>query len=353
MRSRIRPFPELGKDQALAADPQVHAALSASAGTGKTQVLTARVLRLLLGGTRPETILCLTFTKAGAAEMANRIGARLAAWVRMRDADLRKDLINLGERNDPERLERARRLFARVLDAPGGLRIQTIHSFAQTLLASFPAEAGITPGFKPIERRAEQELARRTLADLLADAEARGERQLILDVQCLSLRLGEGDAVGYLMRCASRSEALEKLGPRETIEPAVRRLLDLPEGDIDQYLAERCGDESFDCDLLKAVADTNRQWKGVTGAGHVERIGRWLDLPPDERARQLPQLALVVFTGAGDPRKVTTGQSASSSRCSAGLNSSATFRPVCAPARPSPPPTPAPSAAPESPISTI
>ena len=130
------------------------------------------MLRLLLQRCAPETILCLTFTKAGAAEMANRIGAQLAAWVRMPEHDLKKDLFALGERDDPLIRQRARRLFAKVLDAPGGLRIQTIHSFAQALLASFPDEAGIAPGFRPIEGRAEQELARTTLANLLADAEA-------------------------------------------------------------------------------------------------------------------------------------------------------------------------------------
>ena len=113
MRARLKPLPALQGDQARAADPRAHAALSASAGTGKTQVLTARVLRLLLGGVRPEAILCLTFTKAAAAEMANRIGARLAAWVRMPDADLRKELFALDERNDPAALQQARRLFAR------------------------------------------------------------------------------------------------------------------------------------------------------------------------------------------------------------------------------------------------
>ena len=194
MGSRLRPLPEYRGDQADAADPKVHAALSASAGTGKTQVLTARVLRLLLSGVDPETILCLTFTKAGAAEMANRIGARLAAWVRMRETELSADLINLGESNDPPTRQRARRLFARVLDAPGGLRIQTIHSFAQALLAAFPAEAGIVPGFKPIEGRAEQELVRTTLAELLAGAEANGDVRLLDDVRCLSVRLGEEGA---------------------------------------------------------------------------------------------------------------------------------------------------------------
>ncbi|HET7281856.1 MAG TPA: UvrD-helicase domain-containing protein, partial [Sphingomicrobium sp.] len=128
MTRRFKVFPELKDAQARASDPAAHAALSASAGTGKTQVLTARVLRLLLQGARPESILCLTFTKAAAAEMANRIAARLAAWVRLKDSDLGSDLLHLGESNDPKMRERARQLFARVLDCPGGLKIQTIHS---------------------------------------------------------------------------------------------------------------------------------------------------------------------------------------------------------------------------------
>src|SRR5215218_1618724 len=209
MSRRFKSLPELKGEQALASDPAVHAALSASAGTGKTQVLTARVLRLLLKGARPESILCLTFTKAAAAEMANRIGARLARWVRLKDSELASDLLALGEPNDPPARERARQLFARVLDCPGGLKIQTIHSFAQSLLAAFPAEAGIVPGFQPIEGRAEQELVRRTLADLLANAEANGDEWLSRDVQTLSRRLGETGAVEYLHACASRHEALQ------------------------------------------------------------------------------------------------------------------------------------------------
>src|SRR5690242_8335550 len=149
MSARFRTMPELKGEQAAASDPAVHASLSASAGTGKTQVLTARVLRLLLQGARPESILCLTFTKAAAAEMANRIGARLAAWVRLKRSELWNDLQALGERPNERLIEKARQLFAKVLDCPGGLKIQTIHSFAQSLLAAFPAEAGIAPGFQP------------------------------------------------------------------------------------------------------------------------------------------------------------------------------------------------------------
>ena len=308
MSQRFKPFPSLGDEQALAADPAVHAALSASAGTGKTQVLTARVLLLLLQGARPESILCLTFTKAAAAEMANRIGARLASWVRVPDKVLRKELFALRAKDDPRTMERARQLFARVLDCPGGLKIQTIHAFAQSLLAAFPAEAGITPGFQPIEGRAEQELVRRTLADLMADAEAKGDERLIRDVQSLSRRLGEGGAVEYLQVCARKSEAIASLGPREKLAAMVHSLMNLPEESVEDYIAHRCGDEGFDCDLLRAVADANRKWGAKTGVGHAEAIEEWLALSPIERAAALGDLRKVVLTEK-DTLKVSAGQS--------------------------------------------
>lgn len=307
MSNRIRALHQLQGDQAKAADPRAHAALSASAGTGKTQVLTGRVLRLLLSGAAPESILCLTFTKAAAAEMANRIGARLAAWVRMKDADLKKDLFALSEPNDPVTMQRARRLFAKVLEAPGGLRIQTIHAFAQTLLASFPAEADIAPGFQPLEGRAEQELGRTTLANLLADAEAHGNDQLLRDVQCLSLRLGEATAVDYLMRCARSQETLSSLGPAQGIEAQVRKMMNLPEDAVEDYLAHHCGDDRFDCDLLRAVADANRRWGAQTGLGHADVIDRWLALTPIERATELMALRKVVLTDK-DTLRVSAGQ---------------------------------------------
>src|SRR3954449_9161487 len=110
MARRLRPLTPLEPDQLKASSPRDHAALSASAGTGKTHVLTARVLRLLLAGVDPASILCLTFTKAGAAEMAQRIHERLAHWVRLKDSDLRKELFALGEAHEAEDLAKARRL---------------------------------------------------------------------------------------------------------------------------------------------------------------------------------------------------------------------------------------------------
>ncbi|HKR25088.1 MAG TPA: UvrD-helicase domain-containing protein, partial [Allosphingosinicella sp.] len=219
MVNRLKPLAILEGDQLRASAPRDHAALSASAGTGKTHVLTARVLRLLLAGVDPASILCLTFTKAGAAEMAGRIHARLAHWVRLKDSELGHELLMLGEAPDPETRERARTLFARVLEATGGgLRIQTIHAFAQSLLAAFPSEAGLIPGFRPLEGREEQLLARQVLADLLVGAEAGGDLPLIRDVQALSLRLGESGAEGFLKACAAAPAAMAALGPRQGVE---------------------------------------------------------------------------------------------------------------------------------------
>ncbi|WP_164158281.1 UvrD-helicase domain-containing protein, partial [Sandarakinorhabdus rubra] len=180
-----RPLLPLLLPQRDAADPDVHAWVSASAGTGKTQVLTARVLRLLLAGARPESILCLTFTKLAAAEMQGRVMARLALWAGC-DADvLASDLAAIGAATDTDTQARARRLFARVLETPAGLAIQTIHAFAQGLIASFPVEAGIAPGFQTLDDRAAALLRRRVLTTAL------GDPALAADVEAVALDGGE------------------------------------------------------------------------------------------------------------------------------------------------------------------
>ncbi|MBA3666208.1 MAG: double-strand break repair helicase AddA [Sphingomonas sp.] len=311
MPRRLKPFHLLEGAQASASDPLVHAALSASAGTGKTHVLTSRVLRLLLRGTPPSSILCLTFTKAGAAEMANRIGERLAYWVRLPNAELRQELFSLGEENSPPAIESARRLFARVLEAPGGgLRIQTIHSFAQTLLAAFPAEAGISPGFRPIEGRAEAELARRTLAGLLAEAESGRDERLIADVSTLSLRLGEAGAESYLMECAHAHEAMEELGLPGMIEPRLYRLIGLETDEPDGEIAARLADEEIDVDLIDRLIAANRAWGAATGTKIVANLTAFLGGLPADRLGLLDGLASGIVTAKGEPCKITAKQEA-------------------------------------------
>jgi ATP-dependent helicase/nuclease subunit A len=304
--NRLKPLARLEGDQLRASAPSDHAALSASAGTGKTHVLTARVLRLLLAGADPSSILCLTFTKAGAAEMAQRIHERLAFWVRLKDSELRKELFSLGEANDPESLDKARTLFASVLEARGGgLRIQTIHAFAQSLLAAFPAEAGLAPGFRPLEGREEQLLARATLADMLVRAEEQGDLGLIRDLQALSLRLGESGAERFLKACARAPAAMGWLGPRPGIEAKLRLGFGLPLGDIGEVLAREC--EAFDLGLLNGIAAANRAWGTATGLACCDAIAAWLSEDGSARANALADLAGVVLTKSGGPRKIPAG----------------------------------------------
>jgi len=285
--------------QAQAAAPDAHVWLSASAGTGKTHVLTARVFRLLLQGVRPENILCLTFTKAGAAEMADRIHDRLAAWVLMDEADLFHDLEALGEESGPEARDRARRLFAEVLESTGGgLRIQTIHGFCQQLLTTFPLEADLPPGFRPLDQREQAMLARQTLADMVVVAQEQGDDILMEALQALSLRMGEGGAENFLLRCAARLDALEALP--EDIAPWLLRELNLPEGDIEAHIAERCADDLFDMRTLGWIAQANADWGTGRALERCDRIARWRALDPTARATGLVDLHAVWAKADGD-----------------------------------------------------
>ncbi len=149
--------------QRQASDPDVSAFVSAHAGTGKTKLLIDRVLRLMLAGADPGRILCLTYTKAAAAEMAIRLQRRLGEWVAMPDLQLNSALDALPVAPNAATRARARALFAGVLDLPGGMRIGTIHAFCQSLLKRFPLEAGTSPYFRlvePADARAELEQAR-------------------------------------------------------------------------------------------------------------------------------------------------------------------------------------------------
>jgi ATP-dependent helicase/nuclease subunit A len=302
MSARIELLRRLQGAQADASDPRRQVWLSASAGTGKTHVLTARVLRLLLTGAQPSAILCLTFTKAGAAEMAERIQSRLASWVRLDEQKLAKELYALGEPNDGEAIRKARRLFARVLDAPGGgLRIQTIHSFSQTLLAAFPAEAGLAPGFKPLDGRAEAALARETLARLLADAESNGDLGLIRDVQALSRRLGEQAAERYLRLCARSPRAIAELGSREGLEPRIRTGLGIWLGDIEARIADYLADEVFDSALLRAIGDAYTAWGTKTGLDKARIAEAFLSADTALRATMLEDVLGLARTKTGTP----------------------------------------------------
>ena len=144
----------LRQSQALASDSTRSAWVSANAGSGKTHVLTQRVLRLLLAGAKPAQILGLTFTKAAAANMAGRIFRTLADWTSLDDEALAERIAETGAgRPGPPALAFARQLFARTIETPGGLKIQTLHAFCERLLRLFPFEANVPAHFQVIDER--------------------------------------------------------------------------------------------------------------------------------------------------------------------------------------------------------
>ncbi len=157
--------------QHQASDPAVSAWVSANAGAGKTHVLAQRVIRLLLEGTKPEKILCLTFTKAAAANMANRIFDTLGGWTALDDAALDNEIAKTGTGAITPKLRRkARQLFASALETPGGLKVQTIHAFCTKLLQQFPFEANVPAHFSVLEETQQQQLLEQLRRDVLLKA---------------------------------------------------------------------------------------------------------------------------------------------------------------------------------------
>jgi ATP-dependent helicase/nuclease subunit A len=160
-------------EQKTASNPAASAWVGANAGSGKTHVLVDRVTRLMLAGINPMSILCLTYTKAAAKEMANRLHERLGAWIGLSNAALAKQLIQMGHDDvGHQTLSRARRLFTVALETPGGLKIQTIHAFCERILQLFPVEAGLAPGFEVLESSQSKQLLRGARDQVLRQAQS-------------------------------------------------------------------------------------------------------------------------------------------------------------------------------------
>ncbi|MEO0391051.1 MAG: UvrD-helicase domain-containing protein, partial [Pseudomonadota bacterium] len=233
--------------QISAARPDVSTWLSANAGSGKTRVLTDRVARLLLGGVDPQNILCLTYTKAAASEMQNRLFKRLGDWAMMPDAALTQALGQLGV-GKVDDLRRARTLFAAAIETPGGLKIQTIHSFCAGLLRRFPLEAGVSPQFKEIEDRA-SDLLRAEVLDAMAEGpeatHVAALAALVTDEDFAKLTKRITD-LGAGFQTLSRDDALALMGmaPGTTMADVMQTAL-----------------RSGDVDVLEAILPTMRAAK--------------------------------------------------------------------------------------------
>ena len=170
--AREIPAAVLGR-QIAAADPERSVFVSANAGSGKTHVLAQRVINLLLRGTAPEKILCITFTKAAAANMATRVFDTLAEWTALDDAALdMKIKASTGKASNADARARARRLFATALETPGGLKVQTIHAFCTRLLHQFPFEADVAARFEVLDDAATSQLLNELTLDVMSKAAA-------------------------------------------------------------------------------------------------------------------------------------------------------------------------------------
>ncbi|WP_210528487.1 double-strand break repair helicase AddA [Rubellimicrobium arenae] len=229
--------------QRQAADPLASTWLSANAGSGKTRVLTDRVARLLLAGVDPANILCLTYTKAAAAEMQTRLFRRLGGWAMKEDDQLIEELRLLGltEGLEPVNLREARRLFAQALETPGGLKIQTIHAFCASLLRRFPLEAGVSPQFRELDDRGMALLRAEVAEDM-----ATGSQAPLVDAVAQHL---SGDAFERMLEeIAGKREAFWP-GPSEA---DLRGLLDLAE-DVTEESLLACIESTERRQLLRDV----------------------------------------------------------------------------------------------------
>jgi ATP-dependent helicase/nuclease subunit A len=298
----IRP---LLPEQKRAADPDLSAWVSASAGTGKTQVLTARVLRLLLAGARPDGLLALTFTKAAAAEMQTRIFETLSRWVRADDATLTAELAAIGAPADEETRRCARALFAEALETRGGLRVQTLHSFASSLLAAFPLEAGIAPGYETLDDRSEHRIRAETLADRIGG----GEVALLADLADLSVQGGEASVQKVITELLSRRAVFEDVyGKAVDWRGLVRRGLGIPgAGSRDEVLAAALADDAFDWETVREYAAAMAAWGTKTGLDAADALARVLGAAPELRHDFLDALVGAGFRKDGERRASPKG----------------------------------------------
>lgn len=204
----VKPTEDTKKRQREAGDPSKSVWVSANAGSGKTHILTERVLRILLSGVPPENILCLTYTKAAAAEMEGRVAARLAKWAIWDDAELAEEIGDLAGTNpDADMLAHARRLFARALETPGGLKINTIHAFCESVLQRFPLEAGVPVGFAVLEEAEQQDMVRVARETVLAEGLA-GHPEVGDAVATLFAALGDTSIEEAIKDALARSRQL-------------------------------------------------------------------------------------------------------------------------------------------------
>jgi ATP-dependent helicase/nuclease subunit A len=289
--------------QGRAADPEVSAFVSANAGAGKTHVLVQRVIRLLLTHVPPEKILCITFTKAAAANMAERVFSTLSDWIGLDDRALDARLRETGIALPDGRLrKRARELFARALETPGGLKVQTIHALCTRLLQQFPFEANVPARFSVLDDRDQAEMIERASLAVLLDASARPDS-------------ATGRALTFAMTCAADVTFRNIVHEACLGDGAFRSFIDQaesPEQAVAQVAqALNAGSESL-ADIEKAIVDgphlPQSHWNAVAqnfdggGKNDREQAARLRAAVPLTGTAQVRAYLGVFLTNDNDPR---------------------------------------------------
>lgn len=282
--------------QGRATDPAYSIWVEANAGSGKTFVLTRRVLRLLLAGVKPESILCLTYTKAAASEMRKRVSQELAQWAVIEENDLKEKLKDLlGLVPDAVGLAGARTLFARALETPGGLRILTIHAFCEAVLHRFPIEAGVPFDFSVIEDDQQTQLIMAARESVLADGLRGGANSAA--VETLFQRLSDhhiGEAINAALGLGARLKPV--LADPEGAKTRLRRLVGVGTESADALFADITGETLLTPETLRHLVAT----LGGDPAGKSRCVDLLARLDPDQPDAQ--SLRDAFFTGKGEPR---------------------------------------------------
>jgi ATP-dependent helicase/nuclease subunit A len=291
--------------QRSAADPTCSAWVSANAGAGKTKVLSDRVLRLLLEGSPPGRILCLTFTKAAAANMAIRVFDRLGRWVTLDDATLARELLELeGRGPDAKRLAKARRLFAKAVETPGGLKIDTIHAFCERLLHMAPFEANVPARFAVLDDGQAAELLAEATANTFADASLGGDPALF-DALARVAEEVAGEQLGAVLKAAlMRRDVFTRSGGVDAFLGALRSRLGLREGDDEDGALRAILDEGIPPAELAEIAIVLQATGKATDARLAE-CAREAASHSDRRVRLAAYLE-IFFTDTGPRKSVGT-----------------------------------------------
>ena len=288
-----------------AGNPSQNVWVAASAGSGKTSVLVDRLLRLLLAGVAPHRLLCLTFTKAAAAEMSDRLFRELGRWVVQSDQDLIATLEETtGASVDETQRDLARRLFARVLETPGGLRIQTIHGFCESLLARFPLEAGQPPNFDVLDERQASGLLAFARDEILL--EANNQEGLNRALKTISSRIGELRFLDVVNRLAGERGRIDRLisrhGGIEKLVAATFLALDVDQDDTERKVISTACDGGFNEPGLRAAADVLLQGS-KTDVVRGDILAAWLQSPLEDRVDGFDTYTSAYLTNDGSVRQ--------------------------------------------------